>query len=630
MERIYEGLSPLMPDPDWLLPEATPLSPIGFCQSPDFLSSDDADLMKNSDGEDKFSDIVLTYINQLLMEEETSDDVESYSDQHPALIAAQKPFLEIIETTPINQPLLNSNGFTNCDGHFSGECNTRDEDQNPTISQTELPNSAYMVILAEETREENESFASETVKGENQVIGKGKEKTHRARDDADTMEASCAKHSSICTEEDIHDLFNRVLLCTGNNSCDFKAPPPGAVMELELPPGNKRGRKKGQRKQEEAVDLETLLIQCAQAVAIDDNRAANECLNQIRKHSSPYGNAGQRLAHYFAEGLRARLAGTGDVIYSSLAGSHSFTCDLLKAYQLYLTSCPFKKISHFFSTEAILDIVQGSKKLHVVDYGIYYGFQWPCFMQRLASMPCGPHRLRITGIDLPQPGFRPGKRIEETGIRLAEYAKMFNIRFEYRAISANWETIQVEDLNIDPEEVLVVNCLYRLRNIVDETVSLDNPRTRVLNMIRKMNPAIFVHGVLNGSFGVPFFETRFREALFHYSTLFDMLEATTSRMDEHRLLIERDMFGREVLNAISCEGRKRVERPETYRQWQVKNLRAGFKQLPFKEEVVTRARYEVKKCFHQYFFVDRENGWLLQGWKGRVVFALSAWKPNLC
>jgi GRAS domain family len=627
MEDIFEELSPLMPAFDGLLPEATPLSPTDFRQSPDFRSSTDADLVNNSDGGDKFSNIVLTYIELLLMEEGTSDDVDSYPDQHPELIAAQKSFLEIIEAPPINQPLSNSNGFTNCDGYVSAECNLGDKDQNPSIEfRTEPHNPANMVVLAEEAGEDDESVSAESGKGEKHLI-MGK-KPNGDRNDTDPLEGRCAKHSSLCTEEEIHDLFNRVLLCTGNDSCDFKAPPQGAVVELELPPGKKRGRKKGQRKQEEAMDLETLLIQCAQAVAIDDSQAANKCLTQIGNNSTPHGNAEQRLAHYFGEGLRARLAGTGDAIYSSLAGNHSFTCDLLKAYHLYQASCPFKKMSHFFSTEVILDALRGSKKLHVVDYGIYYGFQWPCFMKQLARTSGGPPRLRITGIDLPQSGFRSGKRIEETGIRLAEYAKMFNIPFEYRAIVANWETIQVEDLSIDPEEVLVVNCLYRLRNIVDETVSLDNPRTRVLNTIHKMNPAVFVHGVLNGSFGVPFFETRFREALFHYSMLFDMLEVTTSRMDEHRLLIEREMFGREILNVISCEGRKRVERPETYKQWQVKNIRAGFKQLPLKEEVVTKAKYEVKRCFHKYFFVDSENGWLLQGWKGRVVFALSAWKPN--
>jgi len=51
--------------------------------------------------------------------------------------------------------------------------------------------------------------------------------------------------------------------------------------------GKSRAMKQGQKK--ETVDLRTLLILCAQAVSAGDNRIANELLNQIRQHSSPYG-----------------------------------------------------------------------------------------------------------------------------------------------------------------------------------------------------------------------------------------------------------------------------------------------------------------------------------------------------
>ena len=70
----------------------------------------------------------------------------------------------------------------------------------------------------------------------------------------------------------------------------------------------------------------------------------------------------------------------------------------------------------------------------------------------------------------------------------------------------------------------------------------------------------------------PFFVTRFREALFHYSALFDMLETLVPREDWERMLIEKDIFGREALNVIAHEGWERMKRPETYKQWQVRNV----------------------------------------------------------
>lgn len=104
-----------------------------------------------------------------------------------------------------------------------------------------------------------------------------------------------------------------------------------------------------------------------------------------------------------------------------------------------------------------------------------------------------------------------------------------------------------------------MNCLYRFRNLLDETVVVDCPRNIVLNLIRKMNPDVFVLGIVNGAHSAPFFITRFREALFFYSTLFDMLEMNVPREIPERMLIEREIFGREAMNVIACEGAERID-----------------------------------------------------------------------
>ncbi|XP_068668674.1 scarecrow-like protein 9 [Aristolochia californica] len=386
-----------------------------------------------------------------------------------------------------------------------------------------------------------------------------------------------------------------------------------------------RGKKQGKR---EVVDLRTLLITCAQAVASDDHRSASELLKQIRQHSSPFGDASQRIAHCLADGLEARMAGTGSQIYNALCMKRTTAADLLKAFHLYLIACPFKKLSHFFSNQTIMDAAENHSRLHIVDFGIYFGFQWPCLMQRLSNRQGGPPKLRITAIDYPLPGFRPADRVEETGRRLADYALSFNIPFEYIPIACKWETIRVEDIKIEEGEVLVVNCLYRLKNLADETVVVDSPRSQVINTIRKMNPDVFIHGVVNGAFGAPFFITRFREVLFHYSALFDMLETNVAREYPQRILIEREIFGREALNVIACEGSERVERPETYKQWQVRILRAGFKQLPLNRDIMKKARDKVRSSYHKDFVIDEDSNWMLQGWKGRITFALTTWRPN--
>lgn len=335
----------------------------------------------------------------------------------------------------------------------------------------------------------------------------------------------------------------------------------------------------------------------------------------------------QRQAHYFADGLEARMAGSGSHIYKALISMPSSAADILKAYQLFLAACPFRKISNFFSNKTIWHAAEKASRLHIIDFGIMYGFQWPCLIQRLSSRPGGPPKLRITGIDFPSPGFRPSERVEETGHRLSNYAKTFKVPFEFNAIAQKWETVTVEDLKIDKDEVLVVNCLYRFRNLLDETVVVNSPRNIVLNLIKKIHPDVFILGIVNGAYNAPFFITRFREALFHYSSLFDMLEANIPREIHERMLIEKTIFGREAMNVIACEAAERIERPETYKQWQVRNMRAGFKQLPLNEEIMNMSKDRVK-AYHKDFVIDEDSRWLLQGWKGRIVYALSTWRPT--
>jgi len=425
--------------------------------------------------------------------------------------------------------------------------------------------------------------------------------------------------------------FDMVLLNCGRDESSIRAALHNGESKIvqqngQAKGGKARGKRQGGKRN--VVDLRTLLTLCAEAVAADNRRSAIDLLKQIRQNAPPTGDAMQRLANVFADGLEARLAGSGTQIYKALISRPTSAADVLEAYHMVLTACPFRKLSNFFSDITIKKIAENATRVHIVDFGIMYGFQWPSLIQRLSSRPGGPPKLRITGIDLPNPGFRPAERVEETGRRLENYANTFKVPFEFNAIAQMWDTVQIEDLKIDRNEVLVVNSLFRLRNLLDETVVVESPRDTVLNLIRKMNPDVFIHGVVNGAYSAPFFITRFREALFHFSTLFDMLEANVPREVPERVLFERDIFGWEAMNVIACEGAERIERPETYKQWQMRIQRAGFRQLPVNREIFTTAKERVQALHHKDFVIDVDSQWLLQGWKGRIVYALSSWKPD--
>ncbi|KAL3732216.1 hypothetical protein ACJRO7_028968 [Eucalyptus globulus] len=656
-----------------------------------------------------FSDVVLKYISDILMEEDVEEKTCTFQES-VALQAAEESFYEVIGKK--YPPSLNSHPISHTDMHhdspadlfaidFGDQCNLCGYDSvkpgwicyvgEPRASVTSSVSSSYTSVSSPDSSNspitdgfadypvsilrlpellsekesvfhfkkgieeaskflpdnsslfadleknnlslkipENDAISTvpkveKTMGGERSNKSRGKKNPHS--ENVCLEESRSHKHSSLSTESAMSsDMFDVVLL-----SCVKDDP-----LREELQSAQQNGQTKGsngekgqfkmQGREKDMADLRMLLTLCAQSVAVDDWRSANEMLKQIRQHSSPTGDGMQRIAHYFANGLEARLAGSRTQ-YTAIMSKPTSAASVLKAYRLFLAACPFPKISNFFSNKTIVNVAENATRLHIIDFGILYGFQWPCLIKRLSSRTGGPPKIRITGIDLPQPGFKPAERVEETGRRLKNYAKTFGVPFEFNAIAQRWDTIQLEDLRIDKDEVLVVNSMFRLKNLLDETVVTESPRDIVVNLMRKMNPAVFILGVTNGAYSAPFFISRFQEALFHFSTMFDMLDTNIPRDIPERMLIEK-LFGCGAMNVIACEGSERIERPETYKKWQVRIMRGGFTPLPLNEEIVKTAKDRVKSDYHKDFVVDENGQWLLLGWKGRIVRAFSTWEPS--
>ncbi|KAM7256640.1 hypothetical protein ACFE04_012381 [Oxalis oulophora] len=432
-------------------------------------------------------------------------------------------------------------------------------------------------------------------------------------------------------DNELPEVFDAVLLIDSDNANHVSKnvqvknrPDVGSSSSSRRKKNNTRARKQGR----DLIDLMGLLLRCAQAVCSCDHMKSNELLSLIRQHSSPLGDANQRTAHYFANALELRLVGNSSPVHSHVVSSKTPAADGIKGYKAYITVCPFRFISNSYTNRIIAKLAEKATRVHIIDFGIMYGFQWPDLFQRLSTRPGGPPIVHITGIDFPQPGFKPALRVEQTGERLKSYCKRFNIPFEYSAIAKQWDTIRLDDFKLKKDEIRVVNCLFRFKSLPDDSMSTTSPRDSVLKLIKNLNPDLFVHGVINGTFNGPFFTTRFKEALYYYSTLFDIFESTLEREDEGRIMFEREVLGRDALNVIACEGAERMERPETYKQWQSRNLRIGFRKVKLDEDIVKHMQDVVKSRYHREFVISEDGNWMLQGWKGRTVSALSCWKPE--
>uniref|UniRef100_A0ACD6A4N0 Uncharacterized protein n=1 Tax=Avena sativa TaxID=4498 RepID=A0ACD6A4N0_AVESA len=646
------------------LVEPAPPSPSVFLGCPS---------MTLGDSEQPHDGLALAYISHMLMDEDIIVDKFFYQyPDHPVLLQAEQPFAEILSAPHANSSdSQDSSAFLPghgshagngimVSGFLSGEVHNpafflngkvTAEEPSSSTSMGMLSSMAFLKGMEEANRflPTHDGLISSTSMGmlSSMAFLKGMEEANRflpthnglidgrgCKDKFGDMDGETvasvgrsSKQIGVLGHNDLEDEgatleMTGLLILEGHHMY----PNPSESICRKAAPRVKRSVW-----QMTVAELETLLMRCADAVAASDRRKAGDLLKQIKRHSLPTGDATQRLAHYFAEGLEARLAGTGRQLYHSITvAKRTSIMEILKDYHLYMANFCFLKVSIHFSNKNIYNAVAGRKKLHIVHYGINDGFQWPELLRWLADREGGPPEVRITGITSPQPGLCPDKQAEETRCRLSHCASQLGVPFKFCAIIAKSEVVRAEDLDIDPDEVLVVNNLFHFRTLMDESLTFDtlNPRDMVLRAVRKMRPSMFVHATVNGSYSSAFFKTRFRQALHNFTAQFDMMETTMPWDNGKRLLVERDIFARCAMNTIACEGADRVERSQNYKEWQAQNRRAGLRQLHLDPDIVEILKDQVKEQYHKHFLISQDGQWLLLGWKGRVLYALSTWAAD--
>lgn len=82
-------------------------------------------------------------------------------------------------------------------------------------------------------------------------------------------------------------------------------------------------------------------------------------------------------------------------------------------------------------------------------------------------------------------------KTNETGRRLAEFAKKWGVPFEFHAMAGKWESFTAKDFNLRNDEVLAVTS-YKVHHMSDESVVGASPRDLLLRRIRSLNPKVNV------------------------------------------------------------------------------------------------------------------------------------------
>eukprot|EP00897_Mesotaenium_endlicherianum_P003963 jgi/Mesen1/3595/ME000020S03122 len=347
-----------------------------------------------------------------------------------------------------------------------------------------------------------------------------------------------------------------------------------------------------------------LLVEVAKAIVAGDTRATRATLTQLNQVASIYGNAAQRLSAYFLAGLLKRAGGAAteglDLQAEARAavveeeeeegregneegdaGSNGCSSDkrsLLEAFQALLNASPYLTFGQVAANSAILEAVAGRDSVHIIDFGIACGLQWPALIQALAARPGGPPRVRLTGIDT-----RTGRQryCDKTKERLMYVADMWQVPMEFCFIESRLEDVQPAALRLRAGE--------------------------------------------HTNHNSPFFLARFYEALYYYDALFSALDSALPGDSRERQLYERHVLGRAIVNVVACEGHERVERQEPLSQWQHRMHDAGFRPRPISRSVVTTCSGLLQTYKKGYGLLQEGEGSLTLTWQDKPLLALAVY-----
>nr|CBW30287.1 RHT-B1 protein [Triticum aestivum] len=391
--------------------------------------------------------------------------------------------------------------------------------------------------------------------------------------------------------------------------------------------------------QEAGIRLVHALLACAEAVQQENFSAAEALVKQIPLLAASQGGAMRKVAAYFGEALARRVFRFRPQPDSSLLDA-AFA-DPIHAH--FYESCPYLKFAHFTANQAILEAFAGCRRVHVVDFGIKQGMQWPALLQALALRPGGPPSFRLTGVGPPQPDETDA--LQQVGWKLAQFAHTIRVDFQYRglvaATLADLEPFMLqpegeEDPNEEPE-VIAVNSVFEMHRLLAQPGALE----KVLGTVRAVRPRIVTVVEQEANHNSGTFLDRFTESLHYYSTMFDSLEGGSSGGPSEvssgaaaapaaagtDQVMSEVYLGRQICNVVACEGAERTERHETLGQWRNRLGNAGFETVHLGSNAYKQASTLLALfAGGDGYKVEEKEGCLTLGWHTRPLIATSAWR----
>ncbi|XP_061954278.1 DELLA protein GAIP-like [Populus nigra] len=344
------------------------------------------------------------------------------------------------------------------------------------------------------------------------------------------------------------------------------------------------------------------LVECAKKIEGGKLDAADSLLAVIQSLASKEASTSTwKVFKYCAEALVRRTYGIRPPCPSPFIPS-LYEPDEYKFDPLYT----FSTITSIHAIDDALN--SGNKRLHIIDFSIRVDFgRWESFIDYHKTQYGSLQSVLITSI-APKLS-KHYDYLRQTGERAR------NKNMELRQLIWN-----------SPDDI--VNCISKLRRkredemmvvnwdfILHKLLARDGEMEQVLSKVKDLGADIMVIVEQEANLNSPDLLKRLEQSFQYYSTIFESLEKTY-----HTEALWEIYFRRQIGNVVACEGVDRVERIDSFAQWQNRLSQAGFCPVP-----QHKLKIDLPLSLHEHG-IEEEEGHLLLHWHSFPVAVASVWK----
>nr|WUR05448.1 GRAS transcription factor 3 [Rheum palmatum] len=371
------------------------------------------------------------------------------------------------------------------------------------------------------------------------------------------------------------------------------------------------------------------LIRAAQSFESGDSHHAQLILARLNQRlRSPVGKPLHRAAFYFKEALNQLL--TGSANRPVRLNSYEIV-QTIRAYKAFSGISPIPLFSTFTANQAILEAIDGSNFVHIIDFDIGFGGHWASLMREIVDKsPAGSGAdpvkssnsivLRITAI-VPEEFGVESKLVREN---LTQFARDLNITFHLEFILIqSFEILSFKAVKFIQGEKVAVH----LSPTTFQRLGSRSNVSRFLGDLRSVaaHVVVLVDREVGMDTGIASFSLNFVAGLEFYTAMLESLDAAVASGggSEWGRRIEMYLIRPRIVEAVEATaGRRGAVAPS----WREVFLGAGIKAVGFSQFADFQAECLLRRAQVAGFHVAKRQGEMLLCWHDRPIVATSAWR----